>query len=658
VWPERLWFGGDKMEGIQRNQMNRKKTQRSSKRLKRRRPAAGKSSKPVVGQKRIEETFRDDAEIKHALRRPAFFFLLGILIFGGLMLWTRRSEFSSTLRETELGKDKTRDLAKLQPPRVVFTDVTTESGIDFVHHNGAAGEKLLPETMGGGVAFFDFDRDGDQDVLFVNSNDWPWESPSDRPKTTKLYRNDGGSFVDVSEQSGLALVDYAMGAAIGDFDNDGWRDVFITSLGSNHLFRNLGQGRFEEVTETAGVGGETDRWSTSAGWFDFDSDGDLDLFVCNYVVWNREYDRAQEFQLVGGGRAYGRPQNFEGTFPYLYRNEGDGTFTDVSESSGVQIRTGESGVPLSKSLGVTFCDFDSNGFIDVVVSNDTVQNQLLRNDGTGHFTDVGVLSGIAFDSRGNARGAMGIDVAAFRGQTALAVAIGNFSNEMTALYVTPRGRMSFYDEAISTGLGPSTRLLLTFGLFYLDYDLDGRSDLFCANGHLEQDINRVQPGQSYAQPPQLFWNAGSEHGTEFVTVGRDWGGEDLVRPMVGRGAAFADIDNDGDSDILITSSGNPPRLLRNDQQLGHHWLRFKLIGDGDVCNRDAIGSWVEVKVEGRVLRQQVMPTRSYLSQVELPVTFGLGTAKAVDQVIVHWADGKRQVVTPPAVDQVVVVERE
>ena len=267
----------------------------------------------------------------------------------------------------------------------------------------------------------------------------------------------------------------------------------LPAWGAITCFETLGKGKFEEITETAGVGGDPDRWSTSAGWFDYDSDGDLDLFVCNYLVWSRQYDQSQNFQLVGGGRAYGRPQNFEGTFPYLYRNDGDGTFTDVSEQAGIQIRNGETGVPLSKSLGLAFCDFDSNGFPDVVVSNDTVQNLLLQNDGKGKFTDVGVLTGIAFDSSGNARGAMGIDVASFRGPKALAVAIGNFSNEMTALYVTPRDRLSFYDEAISTGLGPSTRLLLTFGLFYTDYDLDGRSDLFCANGHLEEDINRVQP---------------------------------------------------------------------------------------------------------------------------------------------------------------------
>lgn len=606
---------------------------------------------PEIDPAEEEEVLRDDADIGRALRSSLAAFVVLIAFGGGAVYWLSRPEPPPPIRETELAKVEIREMPDVQVPQVKFTDVTEQVGIRFVHNNGATGAKLLPETMGGGVAMFDFDNDGDQDVLFINSQDWPWDQPSERTATSVLYRNDGGDFVDVSETSGLNLADYAMGVAVGDYDNDEFVDVFITSVGKNHLFRNLGDGRFEEVTDSAGVGGEDDRWSTSAGWFDYDNDGDLDLFVCNYVRWSRQYDESQNFQLVGGGRAYGRPQNFEGTFPYLYRNDGEGSFTDVSESSGIQIRNPATDVPLSKSLGLAFCDFDSNGALDVIVANDTVQNLLLQNDGHGHFNEVGALTGIAFDSSGNARGAMGIDVASFRGHKALAVAIGNFSNEMTALYVTRSGRMQFYDEAVSTGLGPSTRLLLTFGLFYLDYDLDGRADLFCSNGHLEEDINRVQPSQHYEQPPQLFWNAGPEYGTEFLATDEQHVGSDLLRPMAGRGASYADIDGDGDLDILITSTGRRPRLLRNDQQLGHHWLRLTLRGDGNHCNRDAIGSWVEVTVGDEVMRQQVMPTRSYLSQVELPLTFGLGAADKVDAIVVHWADGLKQELDPLAVDQ-------
>lgn len=604
-----------------------------------------------------ESGLRDEADTGGAMRRSLI--ALGCLVVIGAVVAyaVSRPESPPPERESKLATVEMREMPSLQMSITPFTDITEQVGITFVHNNGATGDKLLPETMGGGVAFFDFDNDGDQDLLLINSQDWPWDEPSERANTSVLYRNDAGEFVDVTAGSGLDVPLYGMGVAVGDFDNDGWVDVFITALGENRLFRNRTDGKFEDVTESAGVAGAKEQWSTSSGWFDFDNDGDLDLFVCNYLRWSREYDQSQGFQLVGGGRAYGRPQNFEGSYPYLYRNDGDGTFTDVSESSGVQTHNPATGGPLSKSLGLAICDFDNNGSLDLVIANDTVQNLLLRNDGEGHFTEIGALAGIAFDSAGAARGAMGIDVTALRNRNAMAVAIGNFSNEMTALYVTKAGEMQFFDEAVSTGLGPSTRLLLTFGLVYLDYDLDGRLDLFCANGHLEEDINRVQPSQHYEQPPQLFWNAGSEFGTEFVAVGEQQVGPDLLKPIVGRGATYADIDGDGDLDILITATGRAPRLLRNDQQLGHHWLRLKLVGDGEHCNRDAIGAWVDVTIGGEVLSKQVMPTRSYLSQVELPLTFGLGEAGTVENVTVRWPDGEQVEIGPLAVDQTHVIER-
>lgn len=604
------------------------------------------------------EEERDDAIIGRALRASAAVILVLLVAGGAVAYWVSRPKPEPPIRESVLAPVKVRELSIVQPPQVTFTDVTDTWGIDFVHNNGAVGEKLLPETMGGGCAFFDFDNDGDQDLLFVNSMDWSWNSPGERSQTCALYRNDGQQFVDVTADSGLDVPLYGMGAAVGDFDNDNMVDIFLTAVGSNKLFRNLGGGRFEDVTASAGVAGGEHAWSTSAGWFDCDNDGDLDLFVDNYVQWSREFDQSQDFRLVGGGRAYGRPQNFEGAFPYLYRNEGQGRFTDVSEQSGIQIRNVSTGVPISKSLGLTFCDFDSNGTMDIVVANDTVQNILLQNDGKGSFEDIGTVTGIAFDSAGNARGAMGIDVTPFRDQKSLAVAIGNFSNEMTALYVTRMGEMYFSDEAVSTGLGPNTRLSLTFGLFYIDYDLDGRNDLFCANGHLEEDINRVQPSQHYEQPPQLFWNAGPKQSTEFLQVTQDLVGPDLLKPMVGRGAAYADIDNDGDVDILITAAGRMPRLLRNDNSLGHHWLRIQLKGDGKSCNTDAIGSWVEVTTAEGTQKKQVMPTKSYLSQVELPLTFGLGANKQVENVIVHWSDGHTDELGALEIDKLHVVTRQ
>lgn len=606
----------------------------------------------------VDETeLRDEAAIGRAMR-GSFIVLVCLALTGAAIAYAvSRPQPAPPVRESELATVELRELSAVQMPVVPFTDVTEQAGIQFVHNNGAIGDKLLPETMGGGAAFFDFDNDGDQDLLLVNSKDWPWDEVSDRSTTSALYRNEGGAFVDVTAGSGLDVPIYGMGASVGDFDNDGLVDVFLTAVGQNRLFRNLGDGKFEDVTESAGVAGEDNRWSTSSGWFDCDNDGDLDLFVCNYVSWSREYDQSQGFQLVGGGRAYGRPQNFEGSYPYLYRNDGDGKFTDVSESSGVQISNPATGVPLSKSLGLAICDFDDNGTLDLIVANDTVQNLLLRNDGKGNFTEMGALAGIAFDSTGAARGAMGIDVTSFRDRRAMAVAIGNFSNEMTALYVTKTGQMQFFDEAVSTGLGPTTRLLLTFGLVYLDVDLDGRLDLFCANGHLEEDINRVQPSQHYEQPPQLFWNAGPDSATEFLAAGEQQVGTDLLKPMAGRGATYADIDSDGDADVLVTASGRAPRLLRNDQKLGHHWLRLKLVGDGERCNRDAIGSWVEVTVGDEVLSKQVMPTRSYLSQVELPLTFGLGASDTIKNVTVRWADGESVDLGPLPTDQTHVIQR-
>ena len=608
---------------------------------------------------------RDDAVIGVALKWSAAALIVLVLAGGGLAWYLSRPEPAPPVKETELAKVTVRQQPQVEAPVTPFADVTQEAGIDFVHENGAYGDKLLPETMGGGCAFFDFDNDGDQDLLFVNSQRWPGDPRSDQPDpaTHALYRNDGqGRFENVTAGSGLDVTMYGMGAAVADFDHDGLVDVFISAVGPNRLFKNLGGGKFEDVTESAGLAGDPAEWSTSCGWFDYDRDGDLDLFVCNYLKWSKEFDLAQPFTLLGvGGRAYGRPQDFEGTFPYLYRNDGGGKFTDVSAGAGVQVRTADTGVPTGKSLGVTFADFDADGWMDIMVANDTVQNFLLHNQQNGTFRETAAPAGVAFDMRGNARGAMGVDVSRFRNSDALGIAIGNFANEETALYVSRGGDLLFVDEAMSSGLGPTTRDVLTFGVCYFDYDLDGRLDLVCANGHLEDEINRVQASQHYEQPPQLFWNAGPQHGTEFLKVGADKCGSDFLAPTVGRGAAFADIDGDGDLDVLITATGRAPRLLRNDQRLGHHWLRFRL--QGRTSNPDAIGAWVEVKLsdadgQPRTLRAQVMPTRSYLTQVELPVTFGLGPQDEVESVSVSWPDGTVQPLKNVAVDQLHVVEQD
>ncbi|MBT8421062.1 MAG: CRTAC1 family protein, partial [Gammaproteobacteria bacterium] len=531
------------------------------------------------------------------------------------------------------------------PPVVPFTEVTEQAGIDFVHVNGANGEKLLPETMGGGVAIFDYNGDDHQDLLFVNGSHWPESAPADAsPVTLALYQNDGaGRFTDVTARAGLHVTLYGMGVAVGDVDNDGWVDVFLSAVGGNRLFRNE-RGRFHDVTEDAGVAGEGDAWSTGSAFIDYDNDGDLDLFVGNYVRWSRDIDLAIGFQLTGIGRAYGPPTTFAGTYPYLYRNDGQGRFTDVSETSGIQVDNPATGQPMAKTLGISPVDVDGDGYLDIFLANDTVRNFLLHNQGNGTFREEGVMFGVAFDRNGAATGAMGTDTAYYRNDGDMGLAVGNFANEMSSLYVTQGGNL-FTDEAIGEGIGTASRLALTFGLFFFDYDLDGRLDFFQANGHLEQDINLVQSSQHYEQLPQLFWNCGPDNQRTFCKVSPDKD-DGLTKRLVGRGAAFGDLDNDGDLDVVITQVGRSPVLLRNDHGLGdlapeHHWLRIKLTGNGSV-NRDAIGAWVEVVSGDITQRRQVMPTRGYLSQVELPLTFGLGVAESIDSIRVFWPGGAQQ----------------
>jgi enediyne biosynthesis protein E4 len=531
-------------------------------------------------------------------------------------------------------------------PAVRFSDITQAAGIRYSHVNGAAGEKLLPETMGGGCAFFDMDSDGDQDLLFINSSPWPGSSGGTNV-THSLYANDGtGKFADVAAGSGLDFSSYGMGVATGDFDNDGRTDLFFTGVNStglpiaNRLLRNLGGGKFADVTARSGIV-SSNNWSTSAAFLDYDRDGDLDLFVCNYVQWSREIDLQVDYRLPGIGRAYGPPTSFAGTLPALYRNEGEGKFTDVSAAAGVQIRNKATGSPMAKSLGVSPVDLDNDGWIDLVVANDTVQNFAFHNNRNGTFTEMGGRSGLAYDAYGSTRGAMGIDTGRFQDDDTLAISIGNFANEMTAFYVAGRDPLFFSDQAINAGIGAPSRKLLTFGVFFFDCDLNGYLDLLTANGHIEPEIEKVFPEQSYAQPPQLFWNtgrAGKEGSFALVPPGKC--GPDLYRPVIGRGSAFADIDNDGDLDVVITQLNGPARLFRNDQKLGHNWVRVKLAGSKS--NRDAIGSWVRLRVGNKVFAQQVMPARGYLSQSELPVTIGLGAANRMDDVQIIWPDGTRQ----------------
>jgi hypothetical protein len=535
--------------------------------------------------------------------------------------------------------------ASIKIPEVHFTDITHDAGIDFVHTNGAYGDRLLPETMGGGGGFIDYDNDGDQDIILINASYWPDRPQNDNP-TSRLYSNDGsGHFSDVSSLAGLAINSYGMGLAVGDYDNDGWDDVYITTLNKNYLLHNE-QGTFVDVTEIAGVAGFEHEWSTAAVFFDFDNDSDLDLFVANYVEWTAEINLEIDFRVTGIGKSYSTPTHYAGAKSRLYRNDGNGHFTDISIESGIHIA--------GKALSATAIDYDRDGLLDLFVANDTVQNFLFRNKGNGQFEEVGALEGIAFNQKGKATGAMGIDTAWYRNDDELGIVIGNFANEMSSLFVTADGQTPFADESLLEGLGADSRRALTFGVFFFDYDLDGRLDLLQANGHLENEINKVQPSQHYEQPVQLYWNcensartsAGNVCNNRFMLVD-DTG--DLGTPVVGRGASYADIDNDGDLDVLITQPGRESKLYRNDQQTGHHWLRVKLTGTSD--NRNAIGAVIELTANGTTQRRLITSGRSFLSQLEFPVTFGLGSADTIDSLLITWPGGMKQPVIIDSVDR-------
>jgi len=537
-------------------------------------------------------------------------------------------------------------------PAVPFKDITEQAGIDFLRVNGADGRKLMPETLGGGAGFVDVDGDGHADLVLVDGDRWPdAEADAPRGRGVVIFLNDGAGRFQLARGTGLEKPIQGMGLATGDFDGDGRTDLAITSVDGVKLFRNLGEpgrARFEDVTEFVGI--DDKGWSTAAAFFDADGDGHLDLLVGHYVKWTPEIDEAVDYRIAGLGRAYGPPHGFEGTQLSLWRNDGSGRFTEVAEASGLHVRNAATGAAVAKTLGLLIDDLDNDGRPDIFVANDTTANFLFRNLGGGRFEEVGAASGVAFDRAGASTGAMGVDSARLRSPSDAAIAVGNFANEPHSLYIDRGGSLRFSDDALVEGVGAPTRLVLTFGTLFTDLDLDGRSDLVSANGHLEDRIAVVQSSQSYQQPAQAFWSTPPGAARAFVEFPpSDLG--DLATPRVGRALAAADIDGDGDLDLVITQPSGAISLLRNDQSLGHHFVRLHLRGKAP--NTEAIGARIECDAGGRTQVARVMPSRSYLSSVELPITFGLGDATSA-KIRIRWPDGSTQELEPE-IDRVVEV---
>jgi len=524
---------------------------------------------------------------------------------------------------------------------ITFRDITQRAGIHFVHNNAAFGKKYLPETMGPGVAFIDYDNDGWPDIFIVNGMDWPGHAS--KRSTPKLYHNNhDGTFTDVTHKAGLDVEMFGMGVAVGDYDNDGYDDLFVTALGQNRLFHNNGNGTFTDVTQKAGLLGPKE-FSTSAAWVDYDRDGNLDLVVGNYVQWSLEGDLY--CTLDGKRKSYCTPESYKGASVRLWHNRGDGTFEDVTRKAGVW-------EPTSKTLGIAILDYDNDGWPDLLFSNDTQPNKLYHNNGNGTFTEKAVVAGVAFSEDGVARAGMGVDAADYDRSGMASILITNFSNQMLSLYHN-EGKGLFVDEAPRSEIGRNSLLTLGFGCFFFDYDLDGWPDILIANGHIDGDIQRVQPNVKYAMPPHIFRNLGKGN---FQEVTKSLGAG-FATPRVGRGAAYGDINNDGRLDLLLSTNGGPVYLFENDftgnPAAANKSLRIKLIGAKS--NRDGIGTVVKMTAGGESQSEMLRSGSSYLSASELVLTFGLAMHERADSIEIRWPSGQVDKLANVAAGQTITV---
>ena len=515
-----------------------------------------------------------------------------------------------------------------------FTDVTDTAGIHFTHTNGASGEFHLPETLGAGGAFLDYNNDGHLDLYLVNS-----AAPS------VLYQNNGNStFTDVTASAGVSNQgSYGHGVACGDYDNDGYVDIYITNFGANRLYHNNGDGTFTDVTTESGTGDA--RWSSSATFFDYDTDGDLDLYVVNYVNYKLDASAPICFENPTFGatekvRGYCHPKHFEGTPDSLYRNNGDGTFTDVTEAANIR---DPGGMFLGKGLGVVAADFNADGNPDLYVANDDTPNYLFYNKGDGTFAEIAILAGCAYSADGIAQAGMGVDVGDYNGDGHLDIFVTNFSYETNTLYRN-NGDGTFTDVSYKARLGEESYLFLGFGTGFFDADNDGHLDIFVANGHIFPNVERTTDVISYKQPNQLFWNRGD--GT-FAEVRLDG------QHAVSRGTLFGDYDNDGDIDVLVTQLNGKVTLLRNESGIHHNWFRLKLVGTRS--NRDSIGARVTLTLGDESQTREVHVGYSYLSSNDPRLLFGLGERTFVNRLRVRWQSGAVQILEDLAANQELVV---
>ena len=521
-----------------------------------------------------------------------------------------------------------------QNAQLRFTDITAELGVEFRHTNGERGEKYFIEPIGSGVALFDFDNDGDLDLYCVNGSTLPKVDTPMSP-TNVLYRNDGGVFTDVTKEASVGDTGYGLGCCIGDYNNDGFTDLYVTNYGANVLYRNNGDGTFTDVADIAGVAGN--QFSSGCAFVDVDADGYLDLYIVNYVQFdpntNPECARL-------GVRTYCTPEALPGAADVLYRNNGDGTFTDVSEKAGIGTTSG-------KGLGVVCGDIDNDGDIDIFVANDTTPNFLYRNDTDTaiKMTEGALFAGVALSEEGRAYSGMGANLGDFDNDGYLDIVITNFQDQTNSLY--HNAQSGFFNEmSFAKGIGERSLPYLAWGVDFIDFNNDGWLDLFIANGHLDDNIAEMDPIGTYPQPNQLFLN---NRGINFSEIPD----ATIAQRQVSRGTAFGDIDNDGDVDVVISNLKDSLTVLRNDGGNASRWLRVKLIGTH--CNRDAIGARVTVVSGGLTQIREVKSGSGYISQNDLRLHFGLADATRVDTLTVRWGCGKRQTLQDIETNQVIVI---